>query len=407
MKKQNLLLINVDPPYIRIAQIQNNVLTNFSIENLSSPSKVGSIYKAQVIKKQKGLEACFLELENEMPAFLYTGKKNEATTITSGKNPQELQNNQMLMVQIIKDPLKKKSYRVSNKISVPGLFLVYLPNSPFYIGVSKQIKEKEKRKELSQCIQELSNSESCIIRTKTSKAKKEQLQKEWFYLKSQWENILKKYSSKKTPGLIWSDVSLPFQILRDLIEDETDEIIVDDEKLFSELIEWKESIGITNKASLYKNKKTSLFDKHKINWEKLLRKKVRLKSGGFIVIEETEAAVVIDVNTGRFMGKKSLEENILKINLEAAKEIISQIRLRNCGGIILIDFIDMEKIFSRLKVMETLSNEIQKDRAPIKLYPMSELGIVSITRKRNRGSLLEKTYQTCPHCKNKFYLSSK
>jgi len=117
--------------------------------------------------------------------------------------------------------------------------------------------------------------------------------------------------------------------------------------------------------------------------------------------------VVIDVNTGRFMGKKSLEENILKINLEAAKEIISQIRLRNCGGIILIDFIDMEKTSSRLKVMETLSNEIQKDRAPIKLYPMSELGIVSITRKRNRGSLLEKTYQTCPHCKNKFYLSSK
>ena len=413
MKKSNLLLINVSSPYIRIAYLKEGVLSDLYLENLYVSSQVGAIYKAQVAKKQVGLDACFVNIDSQKSAFLYTGKKDSERHAEENLAPQknqkiQLKKGQMLMVQVVKDPLKGKNFRVSDKISLPGLYLVYLPNSSFHIGISRQIEDEKVRERLTQYVRELSSEGAVIVRTKAAEANKELLEKDLRSLKKTWENIQEKYRIQKKPGIIWSDVSFSFQILRNLLTEEVAQVLVDDEKMFFRIQEYvsQEMPKEKHKISFYKNKKLSVFDKYDLEpeLERLLQKKVRLKSGGFIVIEETEAAVIVDVNTGKFMGKKTPEENILKINLEAAEEIATQIRLRNCGGIILIDFIDMEEEQSRQKVMELLSHKLKKDRSPTRLFPMSELGVVQWTRKRVRSSLLESLCEPCPHCEGRSYV---
>ena len=399
--------------YIRIAHLKEGILSDFYLENLSAPSQVGAIYKAQVTKKQVGLDACFVNMGSQKSAFLYTGKKNHKNTPEEDSALQQntriqLKKGQMLMVQVVKDPLKGKSFRVSDKISLPGLCLVYLPNSAFHIGVSRQIENEQTREKLTQYVQDISNKDAIIVRTKAAEANKEELERDFRNLKTIWKNIQEKYKVQKKPGLIWSDISFSFKILRNLLTEEVDQVLIDDEEMFLRIQEYvaQEIPTEKRKISFYKNKKLSLFDKYDLEpeLERLLQKKVKLNSGGFIVIEETEAAVVIDVNTGKFMGKKTPEENILKINMEAAEEIATQLRLRNCGGIILIDFIDMEKDESRQKVMDLLSHSLKKDRSPTRLFSMSELGVVQLTRKRVRSSLLEALSEPCPHCEGHSYI---
>lgn len=414
LKENNLILINVHSTYVRIAQLKQGILSDFHLENLSVPSQVGAIYKAQVAKKQVGLDACFVDIGSQKSAFLYTGKKDyeksseEENMVTQKEQLRQLKKAQMLMVQVVKDPLKGKNFRVSNRISLPGLYLVYLPNSPFHIGISRQIEDEKKRERLIQYIQELNSEEAVIIRTKAVQAGKEELAKDLKSLKAVWRNIQKRYKIQKKPGLIWSDIPLYMRILRDLLTKEVEQVLVDDETLFLRLKEFvsQEVPQEKHKISFYESKKLSLFNKYDLELEldRLLQKKVKLKSGGFIVIEETEAAVVIDVNTGQFIGKGTSEENILKINMEAAEEIAIQIRLRNCGGIVLIDFIDMETEQSRQKVMELLSHALKKDRSSTRLFPMSELAVVQLTRKRVRSSLLNILCEPCSHCGGRSYI---
>lgn len=430
--KNNLILISVSSPYIRIAQLKGGILSDFHLENFSSPSQVGAIYKAQVAKKQAALEACFVNLNKNTSGFLYMGNKTqdqknqkentevstdshlEKTNITLNEEPesnnrlQTLKTGQMLMVQVVKDPLKGKSFRVSDRISLPGTYLVYLPNSPFHIGISRQIEKEETKKKLVHFVQKWCGTEALIIRTKAESASEEELKRDFENLKKIWRDILKKYQSQKKPGLIWSDVSLSFQVLRDTLTEEVEKVLVDDKTAFVKIKDFvsKEMPKEKHKISLYKSTDYTVFDNYnlEVKLNSLLSKKVQLDSGGVIVIEETEAAVVVDVNTGRFMGKKEPEENILKINKEAAKEIATQLRLRNCGGIIIIDFIDMEMESSRSQLMELLTDELNKDRTPTRLLPMSEFGVVQLTRKRNRASLLEKLSSPCPQCGNHSFL---
>ena len=430
--KNNLILISVSSPYIRIAQLKEGILSDFHLENFSTPSQVGAIYKAQVAKKQAALEACFVNLNKNTSGFLYMGNKKpdqknqkentevltgshlEKTNITLNEEPesnnrlQALKTGQMLMVQVVKDPLKGKSFRVSDRISLPGTYLVYLPNSPFHIGISRQIEKEEIKKKLMHFVQKWCGTEALIIRTKAEKASEEELKRDFESLKKTWGDILEKYQSQKKPGLIWSDGSLSFQILRDTLTEEVEQVLVDDKTAFVKIKDFvsKEMPKEKHKISLYKSKDYTVFDHYnlEVKLNNLLSKKVQLDSGGVIVIEETEAAVVVDVNTGRFMGKKEPEENILKINKEAAKEIATQLRLRNCGGIIIIDFIDMEMESSRSQLMEFLTDELNKDRTPTRLLPMSEFGIVQLTRKRNRASLLEKLSSPCPQCGSHSFL---
>ena len=409
MTKKNLILINNNFYQTRIAHLEKGSLYNLYWEISDVPSQVGSIYKAQVTKKC-GLDACFVDIGLTRDAFLYTGKdkmaSEEATLVQNSIS--DVKPGQMLMVQIIKDPLKGKNFRVSHKISLPGLYLVYLPNSPFHIGVSRQIEDEKTREKLVNYIEECSPEEGVIIRTKAIQTSKEELKKHLENLKMQWRDIQSKYQSQKKPNLIWSDIPFSAQILRNTLDENVEQVLIDDEKTFSYLQEFvaKEMPKEKYKISLYKESRGSLFDKYKLEsqLECLLRKKVKLKSGGGIVIEETEAAVIVDVNTGKFIGKSTPEKNFLKINLEAAKEVAIQIRLRNCGGIILIDFIDMEEEDSRQKVMQQLEKELAKDRAPIRILPMSEIGIVQITRKRDRASLLGQVCQPCSYCHGRSYV---
>lgn len=409
MKEDNLILINSNSHQTRIAQINEGSLYNFYWDISSVPSQVGSIYKAQVTKKC-GLDACFVDIGLARAAFLYTGK--DKTTLEETEDNRnsisDIKLGQTLMVQVVKDPIKGKNFRVSHKISLPGLHLVYLPNSPFHVGVSRQIKDEKIREELIHYIEERNNDGGVIIRTRAAKSSKEKIKKDLRNLKTIWQDIQRKYQLQQQPGLIWSDVPFSFQILRSILDESIDQVLVDNEQMFSDLQEFveKEMPKEKRKIFFYKNNKVSIFDDYNLETrvECLLKKKVKLKSGGFIVIEETEAAVVVDINTGQFIGKQKPEENILKINLEAAKEIAIQLRLRNCGGIILIDFIDMKKEDFRQKVMEQLAGELEKDRAPIWLLPMSELGIVQLTRKRDRASLLEALCKPCHHCEGRSYI---
>ena len=410
--KKHLLLINVRPSYIRIAQLKNGVLSHFHLENCFNPSYVGSIYRAQVTKKQPSLEACFVNLGSKKSAFLYMGKKNynvfdDLTPPSSQPNPffKKIKLGQQIMVQVVKDPLKSKNLRVSDKISLPGIYLVYLPGSPFHIGVSRRIEDIKTREKLIKQVRNLNPDSALIVRTKAQEVSERELRKDLENLKTRWKDIQEKYQARKTPGLVYSEMSFSRKMLRDFLTEEVDQILVDEEQMFLDLKSFLDQTmpKHKHKLSFYDGYQRSLFDKYDLESElkKLLSKKVTLKSGGFIVIEETEAAVVVDVNTGGFMGKNLPEENILKINREAVKEIALQLRLRNLGGIIIIDFIDMEIESSRQKVMEEFSQELKKDPVPTELFGLSELAVAQLTRKRISSSLLEKMCTPCSHCEGR------
>ena len=409
--KKNLILINKTPSLTRLARLKNNILSDFHIEPTRSPSQVGAIYKARVVEKQLGLDACFVNIGEEKTAFLWTGKKyfnppaspqkaNNSSVISTELSVKKGQN---LLVQVIKNPLKSKNFRVSHRISLPGVYLVYLPNSPTHIGVSRQIEDEKTREKLSQWMEKLKPSGGVIVRTRAVTAKEKDLQADLEYLKNMWDQIQKKYQSQRRTGLTWPADSSLFSFLKDFLTEEVDEVWIDEAKMFSFLKEKAKKALPKEQAKISLYKGRSLFTKYNLESQinQLLNKEVKLKSGGFIVLEETEAAVVVDVNTGSFRGKHPPEKNILKINLEAAYEIVRQIRLRNCGGIVLIDFIDMEQESSRAQVMECLSQELKKDRRPTRLFNMSEIGVVQLTRKRSSGSLLEMLCQPCPRCKGR------
>ncbi len=401
-KEKNLILMDIKSSYQRVACLSKGLLQDLYLEEFSAPSQVGSVYKAKVASRKEGLKACFVDIGFSASAFLYTGEKGgEMPSDSVAVNPKKLRKGSPLMVQVIKDPLKGKSFRVSDRISLPGFYLVYLPGSPFQIRISRRITDEKTRERLNNFVKDWDLKSGLILRTRAEKAEEKELKKEWESLKNLWEKIQAEYQRQKSPGRIWSGPNIPFQTLRDLLTEEVERVYVEGEKMFLDLKDFvKKNIPAEkHKISLYKSSRP-LFEKYNMEREinKLLSKKIRLKSGGFIVIEETEAAVVVDVNTGSFMGKARPEENILKLNLEAGKEILSQIRLRNCGGIVLIDFIDMEEEKSREKLMEFLSRELEKDKAPTRLFPMSGMGVMGLTRKRSRASLLESLYQPCSHC---------
>ena len=414
-RKKNLILINANSKCVRAVHLKEGVLVDFQMEQNFAPSRVGAIYRARITKKQAGIEACFVDMGKGQSAFLYTGGKNAEEPLKPLSPEQDLpsakaffntlKKGQEVMVQVIKDPLKGKNLRVSCKITLPGVYMVCLPHSPVHIGVSRQITDEDIKRKLISCVQSLNPESACIVRTKAQSAQAEDLKRDWENLQARWKSIQEKYRAQKHLGLIYCDAPFPVRLARDFLTKEVDQVWVDNRETFHFLEEFieQEMPTVKNKLYLYKNFKVSLFEKYRLEkkLDQLLDRRVRLRSGGDIVIEETEAAVVVDVNTGGFMGKNLPEENILQINKEAAREIASQIRLRNCGGIILIDFIDMEAEDSRQQVMEVLARELDKDRAPTRLFGISELAVAQLTRKRTGASLLERAGRVCPHCEGR------
>ena len=424
------ILINIKPQETRVAYLEGGVLTDLKIERMTSPTLVGSIFLGKVSRVLPGMQAAFVDIGLEKSAFLYVGdiqvdngsfedEKNidnaeteeEANTDSSKYPPiQELiREGQMLLVQVAKDPLGTKGARITTQISLAGRFVVYLPDVR-HVGVSRRIEKESERERLRELVAKINPTGGVIVRTAGEGATEESLRGDIEYLDRLGKDVMKAAEKRKSPGLVHSEMDVELQALRDLMNENVTSVYVDNEEAYRKITKFVGQLMPKYKQNviLYQDQRP-LFDLYDIDLEisRSLDRKIWLKSGGYIVIDEAEALVVVDVNTGRYVGKKDLEDTILKTNLEAVKEIAHQLRIRNCGGIIIIDFIDMEKQSHRDKVMAHLSEELQKDRARTHVVSMSSLGLVEMTRKRTRPSLIKTLCNPCSYCDGKGYVKKK
>lgn len=403
--KPHLILIIKEFSYTYIIELflsknSKPKLVNLIVEGEVS-SLVGSIYKAQVQAFHRGLGAYFVRLDSQQSAFLCENVQDVAAS--------NLATSEEILVQVTRDSLEMKHPLVTTRIGLPGRFLVYLPTTSNYIGVSRQVGGAEIRDQIKQNAQKWCGEHSIIIRTNGIHAPIEILKLELEQLQTMWSSIQKKFKAQKTPGQIWSDESRSIQFLRDILtEANQTQILVEDSDLFNDLNQFTNNMSdFKNSIHLYSGK-PCLLDKYELRktLSKLLEKKVLLKSGGFIVIEETAAAVVIDVNTGRAKSQKNIAAYLLKTNKEAVQEIAKQVRLRNLAGIILIDFIDMKDEYARKQIMRDLEAVFKKDRAYVEILPISDLGVVEMTRKKSRPSLSQILCQPCKYCQGQGYIKN-
>lgn len=421
------ILINVRPQETRVAYVEAGILTDLKIERKTSPTLVGSIHRGKVIRVLPGMQAAFVDIGLDRAAFLYVGDirdeaddgvdpdkegpmLDEADEIpsTAPKTPiQELlHEGQHILVQVAKDPIGTKGARLTTHLSLPGRFVVFLPTVK-HLGISRRIENESERERLRGLVQRINSSGGVIVRTAGEGAAEESLKSDIEYLDRLSKEILKNYEKKKGVGLIHQEIDVELRALRDLMSESVAAVWVDSEEVHKKVSKFVSQLMPKYKQNiiLYEEPKP-LFDMYDIDLEisRSMDRKIWLKSGGYIVVDEAEALVVIDVNTGRFVGKKDLEDTILKTNLEAVREIAHQLRIRNCGGIIIIDFIDMEKESHKEKVLTVLAEELQKDRARTNIISMSPLGLVEMTRKRIRPSLIKELCEPCSYCEGKAYI---
>ena len=417
------ILINIKPNQVRVAYVENRELVDLKVECQASPALVGSIYRGKVMRVLPGMQAAFVDIGLERATFLYVGDvctnqhpSQEGELVLSGMDEGEkkrktriqdlLTEGQAILVQVAKDPLGGKGARVTTCISLPGRHVVYMPTAN-QLGISRRIENEAERDRLRAIIEQIKPKGGVIVRTAGDGASEESLTSDLEYLGRLWKEVKKNYQKRPAQGLIYSEVDMELRALRDMLSEQVEKVVVDNEEAFQKVGRFIKQFmpQFKNKVELYQGQ-PPLFDLYEIDLEisRSLGRKIWLKSGGYIVIEEVEALVVIDVNTGRFVGKKGLEETLLKTNMEAAKEIAHQLRIRNCGGIIIIDFIDMEKLVHREKLMLFLQEQLKKDRAHTTVSTISELGLVEMTRKRIRPSLVSTLCQPCPYCDGNGYI---
>ena len=428
----NELIISVSPFESRVALVENGNVVELYIEREAETSLIGNIYKGRVIKVLPGMGAAFVDVGLERSAFLYVAdvvdhyddfytewRKDDngslplaAPAVCHHSIPIEdiLQEGQEVLVQVAKPPLCGKGARLTSHITLPGRNLVLMPTVN-HVGVSRRILDEGERQRLKEALAAIKPPDCGLIaRTASEGIQEEKLREELDFLLQIWKNILRKKESAPTPSLLHRELDNVLRVVRDLFTKEVDRLVVDDLETHSKILHFVESFQPWMKMNLelYQGEEP-LFECYDIEIElqRALGKKVWLKSGGYIIIEPTEALVVIDVNTGRYVGKHNLEETILKTNLEAVKEIAYQLRLRNIGGLVVIDFIDMEKESNREKVYNALKEAVKKDRAKTSILKMSELGLVEMTRQRSRESLHHMLTEPCPYCEQKGFIRSR
>ena len=397
------LIINVTFSETRIAFLENGVLVEFFIEKKNDNSMVGSIYKGRVARIVPGMDAAFVDVGLEKSAFLYVGDiildRTMYEEFEDAGIPMEtperiegvLEEGQELTVQVSREPIGQKGTRVTSKITLPGRLLVLMPSTE-HVGVSRRIETEDERKRLATILKDICPKGFGVIARTASEGKtKEEMESDLDFLRRVWESTQEKAKHVRAPSILHQDLGIIFRVIRDLHSHNLKRIVVDDPYMYERIEEFlKELLPGQSCEVTYFNEKDPIFEVYRIEIEiaKLLQKKIWLKSGGYIVLDYTEALTVIDVNTGRYLGKKDLEDTILRTNLEAVKEISYQIRLRNIGGIIIIDFIDMERKESRETVFQSLMEALKKDRIKTFAYPISEIGLVQLTRKRTRHNIV-------------------
>jgi len=393
----------------RAAIKENNNLIDLMFERDTYDQIVYNVYKGRVQDVLPGMQAGFVDIGLEKNAFLHISdvypllnQEQEKKWRNNNLSIKEvIQPGQKIMVQVVKEPIGTKGAKVTCKVTLPGRYLVLMPFEN-RTGISRRINDNKERNRLKDIAEELIGDDyGLIVRTNTESKDREIIENDFNFLLHLWKNIWRDYQKAKTPALIYKDAELTKQIVRDYLSPDVNKIVIDDEKEYEKLNQLAEKSvpGSHNKIHLYE-RKTPIFDTYQIENEikKLWKRKVWLDSGGYVIIDNTEALVSIDVNTGKYTGKKNLQDTVFKTNLEAAVEIARQLRLRDIGGIIIIDFIDMSIEKNKEEVLRVLEEELSKDRTKTALLGLTKLGLVEITRKKVREELGELFQKDCPYC---------
>ncbi|MGH7385021.1 MAG: Rne/Rng family ribonuclease [Candidatus Rokuibacteriota bacterium] len=426
------IVVNAGVTETRLAVQDGNLLTELYVERADRRSIVGNIYKGVVTNVLPGMQAAFVDIGLAKDAFLYAGDYTANLGAEDEAPPAEdeppdvdetdgevdalaeprrqavapieemLRKGQEVLVQVSKESLGTKGARVTSFVSIPGRYIVYMPQSR-HVGVSRRIHDDAERDRLRATVKGLPpQSGGFIVRTVAEGKGEEELAADIQFLSRLWTQVQARFDSVKAPSLLHAEMDVTFRVVRDLFSPEVEEFLVDSPAAYEKCLEFATSL-VPQLAPRVKqwDKDAPIFESTGIEREidKALRRRVWLKSGGYIVIDHTEALVAIDVNTGKYVGKRDFEETVLKINLEAAAEVIRQIRLRDLGGIIIIDFIDMERAEHRDQVFKALKRALADDKARTNVLEISELGLVEMTRKRVRQSLQSLFGAPCPTCK--------
>jgi len=411
------ILVNVTPREVRAALLENGVLQEVHIERAACRGLISNIYKGKVSRVLPGMQAAFVDIGLERTGFLHAsdianGHSNDSEDATSPDIRELLRDGQEVLVQVMKNPLGSKGARLSTFITLPSRYLVLLPDG-CTVGVSARIEDEAERNRLRDLLGEMISADdaSCgvIVRTAAEGASAEALRADLDFLMKLWSAVQVQCSKGKVKTLIHEDLPLPIRILRDMVTSEVEQVLVDSEQDYEKMKSFAQCFlpDLAPKLAHYQ-KRRPIFDLHGVEdeIEKALARSVSLKSGGHVVIDQTESMTTIDVNTGGYVGNRNLEETIYRTNLEAAVTIARQLRVRNLGGIIIIDFIDMEVDEHRRRVMEVLEQSLARDHARHQITPVSPLGLVEMTRKRTRESLQHVLCESCDHCDGQGFVMS-
>jgi ribonuclease G len=400
------ILINVTPQETRVAVTGSGVVQELLIERTASRGLVGNIYMGRVARVLPGMQSAFLEIGLERAAFLHVAdiwEHRRGNGEPARPIEKILAEGEPLLVQVVKDPIGSKGARLSTQISIAGRMLVYLPNDP-HIGISQRIEDESGRQLLRDRLRELvppDEKGGFIVRTLAETATEEELRADLEYLRHLWKVIRERSLGAAPPQLLYQDLSLAQRVLRDMVTAQTSRVIVDSRENFQKLAAFAQNYmtQVRPKLEHYTGERP-LFDLYNVETEieKALSRRVDLKSGGYLIIDQTEAMTTLDVNTGGFVGSRNFDDTVFKTNLEAAQSIARQLRLRNLGGIIILDFIDMESQEHRVAVLEEFRRALARDRTRMTVNGFTALGLVEMTRKRTRESLAHVLCEPCPTC---------
>ena len=432
------LIVNTTGRETRVAILENEQLTELHLDRGNDRGYVGNVYLGKVVRVLPGMQAAFVDIGLERAAFLYVGdifspmlghKHDEEEEVDEpdltvaedgpqGEAPRPgqpliqdlLTEGQDVVVQVAKDPIGTKGARVTTHITLPGRYLVFMPTVD-HVGISRRIDRDKERRRLREFVEKnRPKGAGFIVRTICQNQTNVTLKQDMTYLLGIWDKIQEAQKHRKSPAPLHIDHGLVLRLVRDAFHDDVERMVVDTPKVYEEVCAFMDEFSpqLKEKVHMYKGMEP-VFDTFHVEAQisRSLSRKVWLKSGGYLVIDQTEALVAIDVNSGRYVGQTSLEDTTLKINLEAVKEVVYQLRLRNIGGIIIIDFIDMDKEQNRDKVYRALDEELKKDRARTNVLKISELGLVEMTRKRVQEDLVRYLSEPCMYCEGRGSLRSR
>jgi len=406
------ILINVSPSETRVAVVENGVLQEVTIEREAKRGLVGNIYRGKVVRVLPGMQSAFIDIGLNKAAFIHAREifplQNGETTNTSEDIKNLIREGQDIIVQVLKDMIGSKGARLTTHISLPSRYLVYMPDNN-HIGISQRIDEEEERDRLKEIVNQYREKNDVInggfiLRTAADGVTETEIIKDIEFVTKLWNMVESRVISEKVSGIIYESLPLIISTVRDLAEGSVEKVQIDSQESFDKAMTFTEQFVPKIKSIIqHYNGERPIFDLYSVEEEiqKALDRKIGLKSGGYLIFDQTEAMTTIDVNTGAYVGHRNLEETIFKTNLEAAHAIARQIRLRNLGGIIIIDFIDMDDEEHKRQVLRALEKMLDRDYVKHNITGVSELGLVQMTRKRTSESLERVLSETCPGCQGR------